>query len=716
MQTRAESAHRSWTFHRIHPRMAIIASPAATLVGKRGMQEEERIGRVDKETARAFEASATYFPTGLQQFQFFNHYSRYDPARGRRETWLEAVDRAVSFLAELADGRLDPKTIDRVRSGILEMKVMPSMRLLAMAGPAARRSHIAIYNCSYQPVDGLETFHESLAIVMEGCGVGYSVEGCYLEQLPPIAKQKGGASQRFVVPDTADGWVAALRLGINAWFEGEDVVYDLSSIRPAGTPIVTRGGRASGPEPFRIMLDAVRARILSRQGERLRPLDAHDIMCSIGGAVTGGGVRRTAMIALFDADDHEMRTCKDGDFEAEHSVRWNANNSAVWAADIDRETFERAFLEMVASGRGEPGIFSRAAALATRPGRRLPAMFGTNPCGEIVLRPRQFCNLSAAIARSGDTLETLREKVELAAIIGTIQALATNFPGLRPEWAENARDERLLGVDITGQMDCVAVQDAAVQRALREHAVQVNRELAAKLGINAAAAVTCVKPSGNTSQLVDCSSGLHPRWSRYYVRNVRLSALSPLFHVLRDAGVPMDPENGQTAANATTWVVHFPVKAPEGSLDRHAFSAVDSCNYWLKCKQAYTEHNPSCTITYAPDEVPALIDWVWRHRTLVGGLAFLPKSEAKYRQLPYEEISAEDYESRAGAFPRIDFSRLCLYEKSDTTTLAQEKACASGTCEISVYPGAPDDPPEFALPESPVARVEPGIPNLGSGE
>ncbi|MBL8092689.1 MAG: hypothetical protein JNL73_00880 [Anaerolineales bacterium] len=631
----------------------------------------------------AFSESDKYFPTQLQKFQFYDKYSRFNYETGRRETWIETVDRAVDYLYELGGDRLPRETYDRVRRSILKMEAMPSMRLLAMAGPAARRNNIAIYNCSYQSVESIDSFIEALIISMSGCGVGYSVERRYVEQFPRIKRQLGKPAIEFVVEDSAEGWAEALRFGLQTWFEGGDVRFDLGQLRPAGSPLRTKGGRASGPEPFRVMLDFVRARVLARQGSFLRPLDAHDMMCAVGNAAVSGGVRRTAMISLFDIDDDEMRLSKSGDFERDNSQRWNANNSAVWGENLlDQQGFIHEFMAMVDSGRGEPGIFSRVAANAMKPARRKDAEFGTNPCGEINLRPWQFCNLSAAVARAEDTFETLRDKVEVATIIGSLQSLATHFPGLRPQWKQNCEEERLLGVDITGQMDSAIAQDALAKRRLREIAVEVNGQLASQLGINRSASITCVKPSGNSSQLLNCSSGLHSRWAPYYVRNVRVAAHSPLFKVLRDAGAPMDPENGQTTENANTWVVHFPVKSPDGAITRNQRSAVEQCEFWLQNKLHWTEHNPSCTITYRPHEVLDLMKWVWEHREVIGGLSFLPAFDAQYAQMPYVEITKEEFEKRAVDFPNIDFAKLYYYEEEDLTTAAQELACVGGACEV----------------------------------
>jgi len=656
----------------------------------RAEHAKQRLERpIPDEVRGAFAEADQYFPTPLQKFQFFDKYSRFDYDKGRRETWIETVDRAVSFLHELVQTNtgvdLGSDLYERVRRMILEMKSMPSMRLLAMAGAPARRDSTAIYNCSYQPVESIDSFCEALLISMAGCGVGFSVESRYVENFPRVQRQRGLYTAKHVVEDSAQGWAHALRVGMQTWFEGSDLEFDFSQIRNAGAPLRTKGGRASGPGPLRTMLEFTRARVLARQGMHLRPIDAHDIMCMVGNAAVSGGVRRTAMISLFDYDDLDMRLCKSGDFERDNSQRWNANNSAVWPErGLDQLQVVEQVLDMVKSQRGEPGIFNRKAALDLIPERRKAfgyEEYGTNPCGEIVLRKWGFCNLSIAVARQEDTLESMREKVEVATIIGTIQSLATNFPDLRPMWKQNCIDERLLGVDITGQMDSPVVQDASVMQALRNVAVETNRALAQQLGINQSAAITCVKPSGNSSQLLNCSSGLHARWAPYYERNVRVAATSPIYKVLRDAGVPMDPENGQTREDANTWVIHFPVKAPDGAITRKDRTAIEQCDYWLHNKVNWTEHNPSVTITYRPHEVVDLMKWIWEHRDVLGGMAFLPAFDAQYAQLPYIEISKEEYERRAAEFPEIDFAKLFRYESNDLTSAAQEIACLAGGCD-----------------------------------
>lgn len=631
----------------------------------------------------AFALSDRYFPTPLQKFQFYDKYSRFSYDAMRRETWVETVDRTVDYLAELSASRLPAETYERIRAAIVNMRAMPSMRLLAMAGPAARRNNIAIYNCSYLPADGIEAFVEALIISMSGCGVGYSVERQYVEQFLRVRRQREIRPSRFLVHDSAEGWAEALRMGLALWFDGAEIEYDFSRIRPSGSPLLTKGGRASGPEPLRKLLNFTRARILARQGDFLRPIDAHDIMCAVGNAAVSGGVRRTAMISLFDFDDREMQQCKRGDRLVGNEQQWNANNSAVWPdRSLSQQEVARQMLTMVESSAGEPGIFSRRAVFNTLPWRRARAEFGTNPCGEIVLRPWQFCNLSIAVARAGDTFEDLKDKIEVSAIIGTIQSMATHFPGLRPQWQQNCEEERLLGVDINGQMDAEIVRDALVQDQLKEIAMTTNYHIAQMLGINQSVSVTCVKPSGNSSQLLDCSPGVHARWSPYYIRNVRVSTHTPVFKVLRDAGVPMDPENGQAPEDASTWVVHFPVKSPAAAITRNDRTALEQCAYWLQCKTHWTEHNPSVTVTYRHDEVLGVIKWVWAHQDKIGGMTFLPAFDAQYDQMPYVEITEGEYQARAAAFPEIDFAKLYRYEQEDFTTAAQELACFAGSCDI----------------------------------
>ncbi len=544
-------------------------------------------------------------------------------------------------------------------------------------------------NCSYQAIDSLDAFPEALLISMAGCGVGFSVERKFVEKLPTIKPQNGLHSppDEYTVEDSAEGWARALRFGVNLWVDGGDIAFDYSQIRPQGAVLLTKGGRASGPEPLKHMLDFVRSTILARQGQKLRPIDCHDIMCEVGNAAVSGGVRRTAMISLFDEDDHDMLMAKAPGFEQFHNRRWNANNSMVWkdTATTDQSVFIDRFMTMVKSGNGEPGIFSRKNAQLMMPQRRDKSYdFGTNPCGEIVLRSNQFCNLSAAVVRASDTYASLADKVALATIIGTIQSMATHFPNLRPIWKQNCDEERLLGVDITGQQDNPRLLTTETFRNLRYSAVKVNRLMSGLLGINQSASITCVKPSGNTSTLVNCSSGLHARWAKFQVKRVRVAATSPTYKVLRDAGVPLSPENGQTAEDAVTWVASFPVKAPEGAITKNDLTAVDQCEWWLRNKINWTEHNPSVTITYKPDEVIDLMQWVWNHRDKIGGMSFLPNFDIKLDQLPNEEISEAEYERLVAAFPKqIDWSRIYRYEAEDMSKASTTGACEGPVCLIN---------------------------------
>lgn len=653
--------------------------------------ERQRAERpIPAEVIEAFAQSDRYFPHPLQKFQFFDKYARFSYEFGRRETYVEAVDRVVAQLHRLTSGyaELGPEVFQRIRRFMLEMKAMPSMRMLSMAGEAFERDNATQYNCTYLPIDSIDAWCEAMWLSMAGCGVGGSVEQEYVEKFPRVARQKNGPKMLWVVEDSSQGWCEALRAGCEAWFTGEDVTFNFSLVRPRGSILRVKGGRASGHEPLERLLTFTRERILARQGTTLRTIDAHDIFCAVGGAAVSGGVRRTAMISLFDHDDYEMLTAKSGDFERQNNQRWNANNSTVWPdiEHLSQQAFMEQFMEMFRNGRGEPGVFSREAARTMMPDRRdHDHQFGSNPCGEIILRPWGMCNLTAAVARSGDTYETLAEKVEVAAIIGTIQSLGTRFPYLRPMWKQNCEEERLLGVDITGQMDCSLLtgeEGPLTMVALKTLAVNTNFRVAAALGIRKSAAVTTVKPSGNISQLLDCSSGIHARWAPYYIRNVRVNGSSALAKVLMDAGAPMQPENGDDPINPRTWVVSFPIKAPEGAITRNEHSALAQCEFWLQNKIHWTEHNPSVTITYKPDEKVGLLNWLWEHRDKIGGMAFLPSFDAKYDQLPYIEIDQEEYERRVAEFPEIDFSKIYHYESEDMTTSASTPSCDAPVCEI----------------------------------
>lgn len=647
---------------------------------------------VPTHVTEAFDRDKKFFSEPAQLLNFYDKYSRYNWDLGRRETWNETVDRAVDHLRweveQHMDGRggLSEDLYSEIHSAILNLEVMPSMRLLAMAGPAAQRNSMALYNCSYLPVKDIQSFVEAMHISMAGCGVGFSVEREYVEQFPRIKRQRKNQDiPTHVVDDSTEGWAETLRLGLEAWWDGRDIKFDYTFVRPYGAPLKTKGGRASGPEPLRVMMDFLRTTIIARQGSFIRTTDAHIMMCAVGEAAVQGGVRRTAMISLFDWDDHEMRNIKSS--ANMNPLLWNANNSAVWPEDVSDVDIMQQMLDMIKTRSGEPGIFSRTNAQRTKPKRRKKAAFGTNPCGEIMLRPYGFCNLSQAVSRPGDTEEDLARKVRLATIIGTIQSLSTRFPGLRDDWKKNAEEERLLGVDLTAQVDCELLRPGAeggdrLRSWLATYAVEVNAEFAEILGIEPSAAISCNKPAGNSAEVLNSSNGIHGRHAPYYMRRYTIGAHTPIFKVLKDAGIPMEPQVGSDSETATKWIVSIPKKSPDGAPVKADLGAVDQCEFWLLNKENWTEHNPSCTITYRADEVVDLVAWVVKNKDKIGGLSFFPASDAIYAQAPFEEITQEQYEELIAEFPDVDYSQIYVHELEDMTTAAQELACFAGSCEV----------------------------------
>lgn len=713
-------------------------------ISKRDKKREDKGRPIPPAVREAFDSAAEFFPTQLQQFQFFNKYSRFSHELGRRETWPETVGRSVDYLRELAEaqkpGAVSDEDLELIRSKMLRLEVMPSMRMLAMAGPAARRNNISIYNCSYQGIDHPYAFVEALIISMCGCGVGFSVEKQFVDKLPPIKNDwepevvdwetmynDSGLSvdecevEEFndkylwgeerskpitfeplswvdedervthVVEDTSDGWAKAMWEGLVHWWQGSDTVtFDYSQLREAGAILKTKGGTSSGPEPLRRMLDFIKMKLLSKKGQRLSTIDVHDIMCIIGDCVVQGGVRRSAMISGFNWDDHEMRKAKSGSWWESNGQRSNANNSCVWPnrwlTDKELTNF---VLDMDNSGSGEPGIFSRSNVWRMMPKRRYNALTDkervelfTNPCGEVILLSKEFCNLSIAVARPNMSMEDMEESVRVAAMIGTIQSTATNFPGLRSVWKENCEKEMLLGVDITGQAD-VDFLDEVNLAVLRSIVVSENKALAKKLGVSQSAATTVAKPNGNSSVLLNCSPGINRRWSPFQIRRTRLSANSIMAKVLKASGFKLAPENGQSPNEATTLVASWPARTPhKGVPTTRSRCAIEQCDVWRKNKIYWTEHNPSVTITYRPDELIDIIAWIKANQDIIGGMAFLPASESIYQQMPNEEISEEEYEKMVSEMPNIDFAMLYAYEEFDTTTSAQELACVGGACAL----------------------------------
>ena len=591
--------------------------------------------------------------------------------------------------------KLTKKEYAEIREAILKQEVMPSMRAMQFAGAPAKKCNTCFYNCSFTAPVRLEDFAEIMYLSMQGCGVGYAVESQNIQQLPQIEKQTGEKLATHVVADNKEGWCDSLTLGLRTWYGGKDIDFDFSLIRPAGSRLKTMGGKASGPEPLRSLLAFARERILRRQGRRLRNIDAHDVICKIGECVVAGGVRRTAMISLSDLDDVEIRDAKKGQFFLTDPYRSVANNSAVYEIKPSNAELMDEWVALMKSGTGERGIFNRGSLEKTMPERRLKLLkkkygkkgnsigqVGTNPCGEIILQSKQFCNLSEVIARADDTEKTLLRKARLATLLGTYQSTLTSFNYISKDWQNNCEAERLLGVSITGQWDSPVVRDAKVMRRMRAASIKTNVRYAKRFGINTSTSITCVKPSGTVSQTFNCSSGIHPRHSQYYIRRVRISATDSLFKMMRDQGVQAFPEVGQNANEATTFVLEFPVKAPNGSLYKNDLTAMEQLEYWKMVKLNFTEHNPSATISVGDEEWVAVVAWISDNWDIIGGLSFLPRENHVYRLAPYETIDKKTYEALASKFPVIDYSKLIIYERTDETEQAQELACAGGTCEI----------------------------------
>lgn len=644
--------------------------------------------------------SKQYFRNSLGEFVYYRTYARWIDAESRRETWIETVDRYVSFMKENLGDKLSGAEYEMVREGILRQEVMPSMRLLQFAGPAARKTHVCAYNCSFIAPENFRDFAEIMYISMCGTGVGWSVESQNVQKFDQIKIQTGKKLPTFVIPDSKEGWADALTAGVNAWVEGSDIEFDYSQIRPSGTRLKTMGGKASGPEPLRSLLAFTRTKMLSRQGKRLRNIDAHDIICMIGDCVVAGGVRRSAMISLSDLDDTDIRDAKKGTFYSTEPQRMLANNSAVYIHKPSNTEFMEEWLALMKSGSGERGIFNRGSLAKTLPARRIEAFkkyegyfdasgnvvgpIGTNPCGEIILQSKQFCNLSEVVARKEDTRADLLRKARVATIIGTYQSTLTYFPYLSKEWQEHCEHERLLGVSVTGQWDSPVAREPETLVAMREETIKANQEFAQRFGINASTCITCVKPSGTVSQTVDCSSGMHPRHSQYYIRRVRISATDSLFKMLKDQGVPYYPEVGQPAASATTYVLEFPVKAPEGSIYKDDLSAIALLEFWKSVKTNYTEHNPSVTVSVGESEWIEVGNWVYKNWDIVGGLSFLPRDNHVYQLAPYESISKEKYEELAAKLAHIDYSKIITYEKTNELDVKKELACVAGVCEVAL--------------------------------
>jgi ribonucleoside-triphosphate reductase len=632
--------------------------------------------------------------TAYQQFIHLSRYSRWRDEDNRRETWEETVDRYVNYmqvaLSEHNNYELTEDLKSELREAILNTEVMPSMRGIMTAGPALDRDSTCIYNCSYLPVDHLRSFDEAMYILMCGTGVGYSVEAKYVNKLPAINEHFENTGTVIKVGDSKAGWAKGLRELISLLWSGQIPTWDLSDVRPAGERLKTFGGRASGPGPLDKLFKFVVAKVTNAAGRRLSPLEAHDIMCKIAEVVVVGGVRRSAMISLSDVNDQELAKAKSGRWWEDNGQRSLSNNSAVYEQKPSMEVFMNEWHDLYESKSGERGIFSRQAAtkIASKNGRRKTEGidFGTNPCSEIILRPYGFCNLTEVVVKESDTLEDLKRKVRQAAIIGTMQASFTRFKYLRKIWKQNAEEEALLGVSLTGQLGHQVLSGRLGKEELeswltemRKEAIAVNKEFAETLGIRQSAAITCVKPSGTVSQLVLCSSGMHTWHSEYYIRTVRGDTKDPLTEFMTMFGVPNEPD---VMRPESTTVFKFPIKAPENALTRNDLTAIEHLELWLTYQRTWCEHKPSITISVKEDEWMKVGAWVYDHIDEMSGVSFLPHSDHSYKQAPYQECTKEEYETLLAEMPKLNWNYLTEFETEDTTEGSQTLACSANNCEV----------------------------------
>lgn len=650
-------------------------------------QRRELAGEVSQEVRDKVAESAAYFNSSYQEFIFYQFYARWRDDLGRREAWVEAIDRFMAYMRKKLKNSLSDAEYEEVRTAILRREICPSMRLLWSAGEACDATNVCAYNCAYIAPVSWRDLSEIMYVSMCGAGCGFAVEEENVSQFPEIKKQTGKKRAAIVVEDSKEGWCEAFVQACDAWASGYDVHIDYSLLRPAGARLKTMGGRSSGPVPLRNLMVFARDKILSRQGGRLTTLDLHDIICQIGLIVVAGGVRRSALISLSELGDQPMRDAKKGAFWQTEGQRSMANDSAIYKAKPSAGEFLEEWTALVTSGSGERGIFNRGGLERQVPPRRWKAIasqlqMGVNPCGEIYLRSKQFCNLSSIVVRPEDTMKSLRRKIRLAALVGTYQATLTDFGYLNDAWHKNCDEEQLLGVSITGYYDNKIVRNDANLETLRKEAVEANRLYAGRFGARQSTAVTCVKPHGNSGQLLGVGSGMHPWFAKYYIRRVRISVNDPLLQLAKDQGVPVHPEVGYSSATATTMVLEFPVKAPEGAITASDVPALTMLEEWKRLKLHFTEHNPSVTIYASDDEWLKIANFVYENWDIVGGLSFLPRNDHVYQLAPYEAISKEEYEERVKALGALDFSRLVAYERDDQTTGAKELACAGGICEL----------------------------------
>jgi ribonucleoside-diphosphate reductase alpha chain len=635
-------------------------------------------------------------PTDYQNFIALSRYARWKEDEQRRETWGETVERYFDYMTNHLKESCKYVLSDELRSeleqAVLNQDIMPSMRALMTSGPALDRCHVGAYNCSYVPVDSPRAFDETMYILMCGTGVGFSVERHCIDKLPTINEDMNETDTVIKVGDSRPGWSKSLRELIAMLYAGQIPKWDVSEVRAAGERLKTFGGRASGPAPLEELFRFVIEKFKAAQGRKLFPIECHDIMCKIGEVVVVGGVRRSALISLSNLNDDQMAHAKSGMWWENEGQRALANNSVAYKGKPEMGTFMREWVSLYESKSGERGIFNRKAAKAqaAKNGRRdVEHDFGCNPCSEIILRPYQFCNLSEVVARANDTQQTLREKVRLATILGTFQSTLTNFKYIRNVWKKNTEEERLLGVSLTGIMDSdllsgtsahLGMNIGATLEALRDVAVETNAEIADALLIPRSTAITCVKPSGTVSQLVDSASGIHARHNPHYIRTVRGDNKDPLTQFLISEGIPAEPD---VMKPDSTTVFSFPMASPRGAVTRTLMTALEQLELWLLYQRYWCEHKPSVTISVKENEWMDVGAWVYKHFDEVSGISFLPFSDHTYAQAPYQDCTEDEYENMLTKMPvSVNWSRLQEFEKEDTTSGGRELACTAGVCEV----------------------------------
>ena len=633
-------------------------------------------------------------PTSYQEFIHLSRYSRWLPEKKRRETWDETIKRYFDFfqehLKETCNYTLKPELREELETAVLNLRVMPSMRCLMTAGEALKRENIAGYNCSYVAISRVQAFDEILYVLMNGTGVGFSVERQYITQLPPVAEEFHPSDTVITIADSKLGWAKAYKELLGLLWIGQIPKWDLSKVRPAGAPLKTFGGRASGPEPLDNLMNFTVNVLRNAAGRKLSSIECHDIVCKIAEVVVVGGVRRSALISLSNLSDDRMRHAKSGQWWNDNPQRALANNSACYTEKPDMGIFMDEWKALYESKSGERGIFNRQSAnkQVESSGRRVVDgyEFGTNPCSEIILRDREFCNLSEVVVRANDTEKSLLEKVRLATILGTFQSTLTNFKYVSSAWKRNCEEERLLGVSLTGIMDSKLTNGksnkdlAAFLEKLKKYSVEINAKYAKELGVNVAASITCVKPSGTVSQLVDSASGIHARHNPYYIRTVRGDKKDPLTKLMTEIGFPVEDDEMNPSHTA---VFSFPMKVDRGAVFRTDLTAIEQLDLWKIYQEHWCEHKPSVTISVKESEWMEVGAWVYANFDQMSGVSFLPFSEHTYRQAPYQDCDREEYEKLLKEMPKnVDWSQLAKYEQVDSTVASQELACTAGSCEI----------------------------------